>query len=329
MSDHRNLTDFFKQDKSIFPFLNSLEQVNKALGPSLIFQRSATASLLDTIAKSPMYESYRTLNNLTNVFKNIIPKSNFKHKSILNFVDGASLIRDNSRYKEIFKSIDIIENTLGKQFNLLTQFNRLTIDDNVAMQLAKHRNLFLSFSNLSIKIANQRVKGEISEDEYKEIENITDSVSEIATLTTSNGYITFDDLQKAEKTILGELHKQGTTSLWLWILGLLLPFFFQWILLSNQNGNVSESILSEVRKLNVRVNQSLNPSIANYSVKRIVNRNCRVFLKPSSHSKLLAVVVSGKELAVINTSHKWALVLFLDNDGTPINGLILKKYLKK
>lgn len=62
--------------------------------------------------------------------------------------------------------------------------------------------------------------------------------------------------------------------------------------------------------------------------KRVTMRPCKIRLKPSSGSYVVATVSEGFDVVVIQNNHEWSYVSYFDpKDNLPQSGWILKKYL--
>lgn len=63
---------------------------------------------------------------------------------------------------------------------------------------------------------------------------------------------------------------------------------------------------------------------------RIINRKCKVFLKPKSKSKVIVNIEKGFEIVVLNINHKWIYVSYINpNNNLPELGWIIKKYTER
>lgn len=72
---------------------------------------------------------------------------------------------------------------------------------------------------------------------------------------------------------------------------------------------------------------SYNSELAVWAKKSEIRVTCAVREKPSSHSLVLQSLKKGCSVTVINTSHKWANISYIDDNKWPVTGWVLKKYL--
>ncbi|ETZ20183.1 SH3 domain-containing protein [Pedobacter sp. V48] len=63
---------------------------------------------------------------------------------------------------------------------------------------------------------------------------------------------------------------------------------------------------------------------------RIINRSCRMYLKPKSKSQVLAVLPNDAEVIVLQIQGRWVYISYIDpKDNLSLTGWVMKKYLNK
>jgi hypothetical protein len=72
---------------------------------------------------------------------------------------------------------------------------------------------------------------------------------------------------------------------------------------------------------------SYNAELAVWTEKSEIRVTCAVREKPSSHSLVLQSLKKGCIVTIINTSHKWVNISYIDKNNWPVTGWVLKKYL--
>lgn len=141
------------------------------------------------------------------------------------------------------------------------------------------------------------------------------------------------DVKALGETLMGKLKegfdgKRAQITWHLTIIGFIIGLYslvLPYILSLKQQGKPAtteqvEAIRSDIKKL---VDSALNDQVRNGFTRIAIN----LYLKPSGKSLCLARVGQHEKIHILFIHHKWAQVTFIDKDGLPATGWVLKKYI--
>jgi len=243
--------------------------------------------------------------------------------------------------KALTEGITSLLNDSGIGKVLTTQnaiLNRLVKLGPLGVHPSQYRNVFNSLGTLSASMASNGLSSSLPlaprsylEDVVNQAEEITNSIvdhQQIGVAELNSIYNLINDLSDKIKSI--DKSEFKTFGFWLSLLGIFLaiyPLVQQKI--DSLDINATPATRQQVVDLRNKLIAAYHDNINVYSPTRLVNRKCKLFLKPRLKSHRLIIVLPNEKLSVINSKGKWVLVTCLDKDSLPVTGWLLKKYLTK
>jgi hypothetical protein len=166
--------------------------------------------------------------------------------------------------------------------------------------------------------------------EIEAFEEISDNALDLGERLAGQSPVTREDFERFQAQIVEQISRIGKdvrsqAGHWMAILGVLYMFLSEYRYQTQQQAVTMEQLTT----YGAQLIDSIKTTIREQKEYRLVDRPCRVYVKPKFKSYVITQLNNSQEIIILQSEHKWVQISFTDKqDGRTETGWIQKKYIR-